>query len=227
MKRFLSGGVLDLNKDFDDGDKQDQQDEIDDNSVLELGKQVSDFYKKSIENSSTVQPIYYRNKKNFKDNNNNNNNNSNKTTVDSNDNDENSTSFYCKECEMDIKNSSFINHITSTIHNLSVREKSNYKPTKQYKIPKSNAGYRIMKTSLGWKEDQGLGRDNQGILDPIKVEKKNDKLGIGKEKPMTTTTTKTTTTTTTTPIPNKKQRQLKIIQERRREQQIRSILQDN
>ncbi|KAF2077062.1 hypothetical protein CYY_001629 [Polysphondylium violaceum] len=207
MKRFLSGGTLDLNQDTDHQCEQ----QVDDGRV-DLGKQVSDFYRKSVEHSSTVQPLYYRNKQCYVD----------QSTTAGDDSNNSNKSFYCPECEIDVT-SSYVEHITSTIHNVSVREKANFKPKKYYHISSQNVGYKMLKDSYGWTEEQGLGRDNQGVLDPIKVVKKNDKLGVGKERPAPTTAN----VATAQPYPNKKQRRLKMLRDRLQEEKIRNILQDH
>ncbi|EAL63813.1 hypothetical protein DDB_G0287223 [Dictyostelium discoideum AX4] len=33
---------------------------------------------------------------------------------------------------------------------------------------------------MNWSDGEGLGKDNQSKINPIKVEKKNNKLGLGK-----------------------------------------------
>lgn len=44
----------------------------------------------------------------------------------------------------------------------------------------SNIGYRLLR-KMGWKEGQGLGRTFVGRVEPIKIEVKEDSLGLGKQ----------------------------------------------
>jgi len=67
-------------------------------------------------------------------------------------------------------------HINSTLHQFNKQHKE---PSKVYYLPESNVGYRLMKETLGWQEDQGLGKENQGNKEPIKTRLKNDRLGLG------------------------------------------------
>jgi len=67
-------------------------------------------------------------------------------------------------------------HIYSTLHQFNKQHKE---PSKVYYLPESNVGYRLMKDTLGWQEDQGLGKENQGNKEPIKTRLKNDRLGLG------------------------------------------------
>ena len=39
-----------------------------------------------------------------------------------------------------------------------------------------------MLQSMGWNPGQGLGKDNEGILDPIKALKRPNKVGLGHPK---------------------------------------------
>ena len=41
-----------------------------------------------------------------------------------------------------------------------------YSDYKDFKIKTENIGHKLL-SKLGWKEGQGLGKDNQGIVDPV------------------------------------------------------------
>ena len=47
-------------------------------------------------------------------------------------------------------------------------------------IKEDNLGNRLLK-SMGWREGQGLGRSNQGIIDPIKSRRRAEGAGLGAE----------------------------------------------
>jgi hypothetical protein len=51
---------------------------------------------------------------------------------------------------------------------------------KQWKESKSNFGFRMMQ-KMGWKEDKGLGKNESGIVDNVKVSKREMGLGLGME----------------------------------------------
>eukprot|EP01103_Thecamoeba_quadrilineata_P013314 TRINITY_DN3661_c0_g1_i2.p1 TRINITY_DN3661_c0_g1~~TRINITY_DN3661_c0_g1_i2.p1 ORF type:complete len:323 (-),score=90.65 TRINITY_DN3661_c0_g1_i2:33-950(-) len=46
-------------------------------------------------------------------------------------------------------------------------------------ISSENIGYILLK-KMGWKDNTGLGKDGTGIVDPIRIDQKDDKLGLGK-----------------------------------------------
>ncbi|KAI9308186.1 hypothetical protein BJ944DRAFT_260741 [Cunninghamella echinulata] len=46
-------------------------------------------------------------------------------------------------------------------------------------LPKTNIGYRLLQ-KMGWKYGEGLGSSGQGRLDPIRIDIKEDSLGVGK-----------------------------------------------
>ncbi|KAI8339948.1 hypothetical protein BC941DRAFT_318413, partial [Chlamydoabsidia padenii] len=46
-------------------------------------------------------------------------------------------------------------------------------------LPSHNMGYRLLQ-KMGWKQGTGLGRLGQGRTDPIRIDLKQDSLGIGK-----------------------------------------------
>ncbi|KAK5578371.1 hypothetical protein RB653_008041 [Dictyostelium firmibasis] len=89
-------------------------------------------------------------------------------------------SFYCCECESEIFNTEKIEHESSTTHILCVRTKEGFVP-KRYvssSLP-LNVGYNILSKNMNWCDGEGLGKNNEGKINPIKVEKKNNKLGLG------------------------------------------------
>ncbi|KAI9243667.1 G-patch domain-containing protein [Phascolomyces articulosus] len=51
--------------------------------------------------------------------------------------------------------------------------------TMESHIPESNMGYRLLQ-KMGWKAGQGLGSNGQGRIDPIRIDIKEDVLGVGK-----------------------------------------------
>ncbi|KAI9316064.1 G-patch domain-containing protein [Dichotomocladium elegans] len=46
-------------------------------------------------------------------------------------------------------------------------------------IPESNIGYKLLQR-MGWKAGQGLGANGKGRVDPIRIELKDDVIGVGK-----------------------------------------------
>ena len=44
----------------------------------------------------------------------------------------------------------------------------NHSKPKEKKISSDNIGNKLLK-NMGWKEGQGLGKDNKGIVEPLKV----------------------------------------------------------
>ena len=53
-------------------------------------------------------------------------------------------------------------------------------------IPSSNKGYELLK-KMGYKHGQGIGKTETGIAEPIPIDFKNDKKGLGTEKKKTST----------------------------------------
>jgi len=45
-------------------------------------------------------------------------------------------------------------------------------------LPESNIGHQMLK-KMGWREDQGIGKSNQGMVRPIPVGHTPSKLGLG------------------------------------------------
>jgi Pin2-interacting protein X1 len=52
---------------------------------------------------------------------------------------------------------------------------------KTWRENKSNFGYKML-MKMGWKEEKGLGKDESGIVDNIKLKKREVGLGLGVEK---------------------------------------------
>lgn len=87
--------------------------------------------------------------------------------------------FVCETCQTTIHSCSPQEHIRTTLHLLNSRTEP---PEKMYYITSSNVGYRLLKR-YGWKESDGIGKDNQGDLDPVKIERRMDRRGIGVQPP--------------------------------------------
>lgn len=81
---------------------------------------------------------------------------------------------YCEICKEHIPQPRKV-HITTVPHLVSEQPK----PQKSYYLQESNVGYKMLKESYGWSEEQGLGRDNQGNQDPVKTLFKADRKGLG------------------------------------------------
>jgi len=45
-------------------------------------------------------------------------------------------------------------------------------------LPESNIGHQMLK-KMGWREDQGIGKSNQGIVSPLPVLPSPAKYGLG------------------------------------------------
>ncbi|GAN11684.1 G patch domain-containing protein 8-like [Mucor ambiguus] len=58
-------------------------------------------------------------------------------------------------------------------------------------IPENNIGYKLLQ-KMGWQAGRGLGSQGQGRIDPIRIELKDDSLGVGKAEEYTTTHVSTT-----------------------------------
>lgn len=85
--------------------------------------------------------------------------------------------LYCGLCKFAIKN--WENHKISTIHlfnNNNIQIKSN-----PLYLDISNKGYELLYKN-GWNIDKGLGRDENGRIEPIYTELKVNKTGLGYEK---------------------------------------------
>lgn len=58
-------------------------------------------------------------------------------------------------------------------------------------IPESNIGYKLLQ-KMGWQVGRGLGSQGQGRIDPIRIELKDDSLGVGKAEEYSSTHVSTT-----------------------------------
>eukprot|EP01098_Paradermamoeba_levis_P006964 TRINITY_DN288_c0_g1_i2.p1 TRINITY_DN288_c0_g1~~TRINITY_DN288_c0_g1_i2.p1 ORF type:complete len:213 (-),score=27.92 TRINITY_DN288_c0_g1_i2:48-620(-) len=85
--------------------------------------------------------------------------------------------FFCDNCESWILKNEQTSHETSILHLF--RQNKTCKAKPYYYIPPSNRGYQMLKRA-GWREEEGLGKLNQGDLAPVKTRLKNDKKGIGR-----------------------------------------------
>ncbi|KYQ92921.1 hypothetical protein DLAC_05515 [Tieghemostelium lacteum] len=112
-------------------------------------------------------------------------------------------------------------HLSSTIHIVSERKQEGYKPKSFYKLTSEHIGYRILKNNMGWNEDGGLGKDEQGRSTPIKVSIKQDKLGIGNKVQKSSTQT---VSSPTTPKLSKRQKLYLKHTLKKREERIKEIV---
>ncbi|EGC34075.1 hypothetical protein DICPUDRAFT_153778 [Dictyostelium purpureum] len=168
MKRFISGGYYNSNFDVNS----DSNDKQLDNNNNKKGEEVSNFYKDSINENLTKLPA--RLSKRLKPT---------KTTSETSPTDSNigNENFYCEICESKIENTNRTQHETSITHILSARTKDNFKPARYSSSKlKDNIGYKIL-LEKGWNDGEGLGIDNQGLINPIENKKKLNKSGVGKE----------------------------------------------
>lgn len=87
----------------------------------------------------------------------------------------------CDVCHERISSLEWSDHKTSSLHLFNT---NNTLPdfNKHISIPTNNKGYKMLR-ELGWKEDEGLGVNNQGILEPIPTIQKKDRRGIGSKPP--------------------------------------------
>jgi hypothetical protein len=81
--------------------------------------------------------------------------------------------YYCDVCKKTVKEER-IAHQLSIAHQVA-KEKDN---VDYFPVEHNSKGYLIMK-SQGYQLGRGLGKDDQGIVNPIKPLYKGDKLGLG------------------------------------------------
>ena len=87
-------------------------------------------------------------------------------------------SWYCEECRITLKESTYEEHLSSTAHQISV---GTSKAPSLYGIPETNRGFRMM-LGAGWDREGGLGTEgNRGRKFPVKTVLKRDRLGVGAE----------------------------------------------
>ncbi|XP_037817868.1 uncharacterized protein LOC119607833 [Lucilia sericata] len=66
-------------------------------------------------------------------------------------------------------------------------EEANLKKGLETKIEEGNKGYELL-VKMGYENGKGLGRNAEGILEPLMLEKKSDRKGLGAEAGVTSTT---------------------------------------
>jgi hypothetical protein len=87
--------------------------------------------------------------------------------------------FDCAVCNERITSMSESEHTKTTLHLFNLKIEPAHRP---FTICENNTGYRLLQQS-GWKET-GLGKREQGRLQPIKTRLKPDRLGVGKASAM-------------------------------------------
>merc|ERR1712137_354744 len=86
---------------------------------------------------------------------------------------------FCELCEVDVPISQMVEHTCSLGHQLARnRSRADLVPARGYLIPRGNPGYQLLLKN-GWNEERGLGRNEEGTVNPIKTRLKNDRLGVG------------------------------------------------
>eukprot|EP00656_Telonema_subtile_P013695 TRINITY_DN1695_c0_g2_i2.p1 TRINITY_DN1695_c0_g2~~TRINITY_DN1695_c0_g2_i2.p1 ORF type:complete len:192 (-),score=45.25 TRINITY_DN1695_c0_g2_i2:236-811(-) len=86
--------------------------------------------------------------------------------------------LYCPACEAEVS-ADWETHRSSIGHQMAINMVK--APVKAYGLGPSNKGYQMLKNSMGWTEDQGLGARNQGQLDPVKTVLRRKNAGLGTE----------------------------------------------
>ena len=87
-------------------------------------------------------------------------------------------SWFCEECRITLKESTHEEHLSSTVHQISI---GTSKAPSLYGIPETNKGFRMM-LGAGWDREGGLGAEGKrGRKFPVKTVLKRDRLGIGAE----------------------------------------------
>lgn len=97
---------------------------------------------------------------------------------------------YCTACNTSVSN--MVEHTKTSVHMFNTAS-SLPKPT-SIALPESNKGYKMLKDKMGWKEDEGLGAQSQGIKVPIRAVQKRDRKGVGNK--------------STTPVVDRKKRKI-------------------
>lgn len=83
--------------------------------------------------------------------------------------------FLCEWCATEVPRDGAEEHLRSTVHRFNMQ----YRPARgHYYLNESNAGYRMLK-AMHWQEEEGLGAQGQGRLEPIRTRLKNDRVGVG------------------------------------------------
>lgn len=61
-----------------------------------------------------------------------------------------------------------------------IKQNEGNTPKKKKELPENNIGRKILE-KIGWTSGNGLGKNENGITEPITASFKNDKLGLGKK----------------------------------------------
>eukprot|EP00658_Telonema_sp_P-2_P034590 TRINITY_DN2523_c0_g2_i1.p1 TRINITY_DN2523_c0_g2~~TRINITY_DN2523_c0_g2_i1.p1 ORF type:complete len:300 (-),score=84.40 TRINITY_DN2523_c0_g2_i1:424-1323(-) len=99
---------------------------------------------------------------------------------------------WCPVCKVETAKQEWVTHRSSIGHQMSINMQGG-PPTKTYGLGPNNKGYQMLKSAMGWKEDQGLGAANQGRLDPIKTVIRTKHAGLGTQAPKAAITHKNPT----------------------------------
>ncbi|KAJ0404931.1 hypothetical protein P43SY_005930 [Pythium insidiosum] len=83
--------------------------------------------------------------------------------------------YFCVACNLYVHDTTVEEHDQSLAHMLS----STRAPSlKKVWLPESNRGYQLL-LNMGWHQDSGLGRRNDGRIDPVATVLKTDRAGLG------------------------------------------------
>ncbi|GLE10656.1 hypothetical protein PINS_up022873 [Pythium insidiosum] len=83
--------------------------------------------------------------------------------------------YFCAACNLYVHDTTVEDHDQSLAHTLS----STRAPSlKKVWLPESNRGYQLL-LNMGWQQDSGLGRRNDGRMEPIATVLKTDRAGLG------------------------------------------------
>jgi hypothetical protein len=83
--------------------------------------------------------------------------------------------FDCVICQERITSTDQATHERSTLHTFNAQKSVS---TRRIVLPESNRGVQLL-ARLGWRDDQGLGKDGQGQIQPAKSILKLDRTGLG------------------------------------------------
>ncbi|KAL3896143.1 MAG: hypothetical protein SGCHY_004268 [Lobulomycetales sp.] len=82
--------------------------------------------------------------------------------------------FHCKECQVSVPEKEKRAHQTSISHQIAKKRST----VDYFPVSHKSKGYLIMKAQ-GYELGKGLGKNQEGIVNPINPPIKNDKLGVG------------------------------------------------
>lgn len=83
--------------------------------------------------------------------------------------------FDCAVCQERITSMGKATHERSTLHTFNAKKAVS---GRRIMLPESNRGVQLL-TRMGWKEEEGLGKDGQGLVQPAKSTLKLDRKGLG------------------------------------------------